>query len=309
MTRLIVVVGVLVVVAAALFQAQRQRVQPRVDAAPLVNVLGDVQRAAARVPASAMRMSDAEEIAVGDALAGRQQASSGTALDAYVGRVGARVSRGARRRLPYVFHVIASPHAVNAFALPGGHVSISTSLIALMATEDELAAVLAHEIEHIDHYHCVDRYQSRRIARGVPGLGAMMQLPLEVFAAGYSKTQELEADAEGTRLAAAAGYSPLAVLRLFEAMERTPGQQPKRAQASRAGSPVEEALSIPGRTIEGYFRSHPPAAERIARIKDVVRQDRLDAGRRTRPLEAPAQRGVQDGAITRGQPSPPPREQ
>lgn len=307
--RLPVVVGILAVVATAAFYAQRERAQPRANPAPLVSVLGDVQRTAARVPASAARMSDAEEIEIGNALARMRPSAPDTELDADVARVGVDVARGARRRLPYAFHVVASPSMVNAFALPGGHVFIGTGLIALMATEDELAAVLAHEIEHIDHYHCVDRYQSQRIASGVPGVGAMVQLPLDVFAAGYSKTQELEADAEGTRLAAAAGYSPLAVVRLFEAMERTAGTQPRKAQTTRAGSPVEEVLNIPGDTLEGYFRSHPPAAERIARIKDVVRQDRLDARRRTRPLEASAQRGVQDGTISNGQPSPPPREQ
>ena len=305
--RLIVVVGILGVVAAAVFYAQRERAQPRVDPAPLVNVLGDVQQTVGRVPASATRMSDAEEIAVGNALAGIQPSTSGTELGAYVARVGTDVARGARRRLPYTFHVVASPDMVNAFALPGGHVFIGTGLIALMATEDELAAVLAHEIEHIDHYHCVDRYQAERIAGGAPVVGAIVQLPLDVFAAGYSKTQELEADAEGTRLAAVAGYSPLAVIGLFEAMQREAGGQPQKGQTSRAGSPVEEVLSIPVGTIEGYFRSHPPAAERIVRINDVVRQDRLDANRRTRPLEPSAQRGVQQGVTSRDTSSPPSR--
>jgi predicted Zn-dependent protease len=74
-----------------------------------------------------------------------------------------------------------------------------------------------------------------------------------------------------------------------------------------AGSPVEEVLTIPGVTIEGYFRSHPPTAERIARINDVVRQDRLDASRHTRPLETSAQREVQQGVISRDKSSPPSR--
>lgn len=286
MKRLVAAAAVLGVLVAVIFRAEHEREQPAVDPAPVLNVLGDVQRAVAGVPARAGRMSDADEIAVGNSVLIDYPAAA--ARQVYVARVGRAVASGAKRRLPYAFQVIDEPGMVNAFALPGGRVFIATGLIDLMATEDELAAVLAHELEHIDHYHCADRYQAERAAAG-GALGAIMQLPLWVFAAGYSKTQELEADAEGTRLASAAGYAPLAVIRLFEAMVR-PVDRPSGG-AKRAGSPVEEVLGLPESAVEGYFRSHPPTVERIARIRDVVRQDRLDPAHETRPLElSPASR-------------------
>ena len=72
----------------------------------------------------------------------------------------------------------------------------------LMDSEDELAAILGHEIEHIDHYHCAERVQLEVRLRHLP-LRGLFELPVRLFEAGYSKDQELEADREGTRLAVA----------------------------------------------------------------------------------------------------------
>ena len=108
---------------------------------------------------------------------------------------------------------------INAFALPGGHVYVGAGLLALMDSEDELAAVIGHEIEHIDHYHCAERVQQEQALRKIP-LGGLVALPIELFEAGYSKDQELEADREGTRLAVQAGYSANGAIRMFETFER-----------------------------------------------------------------------------------------
>ncbi len=284
MRRLVVLASLLAVVVAAALVAQRRPVQPPADPAPLLNLIGDVGRSAAAVPGRASRMSEADEIVVGNNLA-RTLRERSTPLAAYVTRVGTNVSRGARRRLPYAFHLSADPKMFNAVALPGGHVVVGVGLIALMTSEDELAAVLAHEIEHIDHFHCIDRYQRETAAGGSPA-GLILLAPLDILAAGYAKNEELEADAEGTRLAAAAGYAPLAVINLFEAAGRLSARGPTSVR--RAGSPIEEALDVPAAALDGYFRSHPPAAERIARIRDVVRADRLNANARPRPLDAVA---------------------
>ena len=103
---------------------------------------------------------------------------------------------------------------VNAFALPGGHVFVGAGLLELMDSEDQLAAVLGHEIEHIDHYHCAERIQKERALRRLP-LGDLVSLPIAVFEAGYSKDQELEADREGTRLSVESGYSATGAIRMF----------------------------------------------------------------------------------------------
>jgi predicted Zn-dependent protease len=155
-------------------------------------------------------------------------------------------------------------YLLDAFALPGGHVYIGQGLLALMDSEDELAAVLGHEIEHIDHYHCAERAQQERALRKIP-LGGLFAIPIEVFEAGYSKDQELEADREGTRLAVEAGYSPNGAIRMFETFQRLYDQT-----HSKASNPGEELSQVAQQALEGYFRSHPLPAERIAQVQNLI---------------------------------------
>ena len=185
----------------------------------------------------------------------------------YVNRVGARVAARAHRKLPYRFHYIPTMDFVNAFALPGGHVYIGAGLVALMDSEDELAAVLGHEIEHIDHYHCAEREQTEQRLRRIP-LGGLVAIPLSLFEAGYSKDQELEADREGTKLAVWAGYSPLGALRMFETFDRLYQEYVRRAK-----SPQEELSRAAIQTLEGYFRSHPLPSERIEQIRQLINEE------------------------------------
>jgi tetratricopeptide (TPR) repeat protein len=174
------------------------------------------------------------------------------------------VAANAHRKLPYQFHYIPDVNFINAFALPGGHVFIGEGLMALMQNEDTLAGVLGHEIEHIDHYHCAERVQIELAMRRIP-LGGLVALPVTVFVVGYTKDQELQADREGARLAAAAGYSPLEIIGLFEAFEKL-----YRAAHDPARNPQEELSRVAVETVEGYFRSHPLPKERIAAIEREV---------------------------------------
>ena len=238
----------------------------------VLSLIADTEHELSRLPVTFARMSDMDEIKLGDQLAkeyaGREdfskQDTSSREVQAYVNRVGARVAVGAQRKLPYRFHYISSPDFINAFALPGGHVFIGGGLMALMDSEDELASVLGHEVEHIDHYHCQERVQTQAALQKVP-LGELVAIPVEVFEVGYSKTQELEADREGTRLAVKARYSPLGAVRMFQTFDRIFSERSRRAQ-----SPGEELSQLAMGTLEGYFRSHPPDAERIAQIQSMI---------------------------------------
>jgi predicted Zn-dependent protease len=266
---LVVTVGI-----AALVWSERHPADVRVDPAALLYFVADSEWELSRLPVSVARMSDQEEIDIGNRMAahtwpdrrgrGPAQKPQDQLVVDYVTRVGAKVAARAHRKLPYKFHYIPSMDFVNAFALPGGHVYVGAGLMALIDSEDELAAVLGHEIEHIDHYHCAERVQTEQRLRKIP-LGALAAIPVAVFEAGYSKDQELEADREGTQLAVWAGYSPLGSERLFETYARLYEEYVRRAQ-----SPQEELSRMAIDTIEGYFRSHPLPSERVGQIRRMI---------------------------------------
>jgi beta-barrel assembly-enhancing protease len=268
----IVVAGILAIVA-----VQWQRISARPSGQSLLTAAADAQHEMTRVPAHFDRMSDADEIALGDQLASEYaerwsgsaaDAAKNRAIEAYLQTVGERVSAGARRKLPYKFHYIPDSGFVNAFALPGGHVFVGQGLLALMQSEDALAAVLGHEVEHIDLRHCSERMQTEAHLRNLGALGDLVGLPVEVFLAGYSKEQEMEADRDGTTLAVKAGYSPLGILQLFGEFKRLEGDG---ASDDKPATPVDEAAQVSLQTVEGYFRSHPPAAQREEQVRELMR--------------------------------------
>ena len=272
---------------AALVWSEKQRIDAPVGPEAVLSLVADTERELTRLPSSFTRIPDDQEIKLGDQLAKQyasedrfsKRSSTTQVVQAYVSKVGWRVATGAHRKLPYQFHYISDPYFINAFALPGGHVFIGGGLLALMDSEDELASVLGHEVEHIDHYHCVERVQTQAALRKLP-LGEMVAIPAEVFEEGYSKSQELEADREGTRLAVKAGYSPLGALRMFQTYDRL-----FQARTRRAETPQEELSTLAVQTLEGYFASHPPPSERMAQIKTLISDEHWESKVAEQPLE------------------------
>jgi len=267
MKRLISLIAILAAAGGALYYSARHKQETRVGPEAVLNAMADTQRELSRVPAAATRISDEKEISIGNTLAERYSAQLGTgdaAMQDYVNLVGLKVSGRARRKFDYKFHYVPSDGLVNAFALPGGHVFIGKGLIRLMQTEDELASVLGHEVEHIDNYHCVERYQLQVHMHDLP-LAELLALPVELFQAGYSKEQELEADRDGTYLAVMAGYSPQGAVHLFERFGRM-----HRAYVLKAESPDQELSQVAIAGMEGYLRTHPLPEERVNQIQRLI---------------------------------------
>ncbi|SEG69102.1 Peptidase family M48 [Bryocella elongata] len=202
------------------------------------------------------RRSDAEEITLGNELAQRAGASLGIdsreafserhaqdqRIGAYLQVVGSKAAAHARRRLPWTFHYIPDPGFGNAFALPGGHVFVGRGLLALMRSEDALAAVLGHEVEHVDLRHCAERAQTETRLHQFGPLGNLLGLPIDRFMAGYSKEQELEADRDGTTLAVEAAYSYTGILQLFGEFARL--EPHSASQTRQTNGPVFATLLI-----------------------------------------------------------------
>jgi predicted Zn-dependent protease len=287
MKRAIAFLVVLLVGVAGLYFSQRRHDPTPVSANAVVAMAADAQRDLTRAPMRLTRLSDDEEIAVGKELAeeyaipAEKLSSEEQALDGYVRRVGGAVSVNAHRRLPYSFHLVPDRAMINAFSLPGGPVYIGEGLLDLMTSEDELAAVLGHEIEHIDHYHCAERVQIearlRNLKLGI--VGAILQIPLQVWEAGYNKDEEFEADREGMRLAVLDGYSPYGAVTLFERFGKLHDEYVIHAQ-----SPEEELSQLAIQSLQGYFRSHPLPSERLAQANSLIAQDGWQNRRTQKPF-------------------------
>ncbi|HEX7314795.1 MAG TPA: M48 family metalloprotease [Pyrinomonadaceae bacterium] len=161
--------------------------------------------------------------------------------NAYVQRLGERVANAAPGyKFPYKFVVVASPE-VNAFALPGGYVFINEGAVEAARTEGELAGVLAHEIAHVSLRHGTTQASRAYLARTVTnllnvvaGLGRSDFWRLASAACGAgannffmrsNRAAELQADAEGARLLAAAGFDPRDMSNFFERLEERGGER------------------------------------------------------------------------------------
>jgi len=295
MKRSLALAVILALAIAALVLGQRHRVEAEVSPAPILYFVADTERELARVPVSLTRMPDRQEIQIGDEMARRyldsnkpEDTPENREIAAYISQVGARVAEHAHRRLPYKFHYLPQAEFVNAFSLPGGHVFIGKGLLDLMDTEDELANVLGHETEHADLGHCAERVQIEAAVHKLP-LGSVVELPIDVYQAGYSKEQELEADREGARLAVAAGYSAEGAISMFRKFQKIEDEM-NRYQTAGAQRrtvltlPVELGNVVVLQTLEGYFRSHPPETERIAQIQQLIADEHWPTDQKQKTL-------------------------
>lgn len=157
-----------------------------------------------------------------------------------VQRIGQRVATAVGNALPnavWEFVVFDAPDTINAFALPGGKVGVYTGLINLVESDDELAAVIGHEIAHVTARHGAERMsQGMLAAAGGVALDASTQNQKnkELIMASYgllagggilafSRAHESEADYIGIRYAAKAGYDPRAAISFWQKMAAKSG--------------------------------------------------------------------------------------
>ena len=206
-----------------------------VSLSSLVELWSDALRDTDQIGMKLTRVSDAEEMKIGAELT-RGVADMGTedaSSTAYVAGVAQPLLTNLRRHgIRYQFHVIDSPQ-INAFALPGGQIFVMRGLLEFVESEAELAAVLGHEMSHVDLRHCIERYQydTKLKKAGVPELVWIVDTAHRLVMLGFSPEQELEADAQGERLSVASDYDPEAEAALFARM-KAHFHQPSRARAT-----------------------------------------------------------------------------
>lgn len=162
---------------------------------------------------------------------------------------------------------IANDSMVNAFAAPGGQLVIFTGLLKAAASAEELAGVLAHEMQHAIHHH-----PTRALAREIPirialaamgggndGAGTAVQMAGTLGVLRYRRGDELEADRDGMRMIQAARVDPNGMVSFMRGLGRRHRGMPQ---------------------FVSYLSTHPNNSERVAMLEQLA----LDARYNPLPL-------------------------
>ena len=154
---------------------------------------------------------------------------SGPAHDA-IESLGRRLSDGSKYR--YQFH-IAQDATINAFALPGGIIVVHTGLIAATHRAEELAGVLAHEIQHVEQRHSLRAVVKQlglrglwTLATGDIGSTIIGQTALELTSLRFSREDESSADAKGLEELAEHAIDPRGMVDFFATMAAQAARKP-----------------------------------------------------------------------------------
>jgi len=178
-------------------------------------------------------------------------------LDALVARLVAQAPPTYRIRVTVMDHP-----AVNAFAAPGGHVVVFRGLLQRTRTPEELAGVLAHELQHVYHRHgtrlLVQHASAALLVAAVAGdVSALTAYSLEAARVlgtlRYARQHEAEADADGLRMLVAARIDPDGMVSFLETLAAREQDRP---------------------AVLAYLSSHPATEERIAALRRLAAEVR-----------------------------------
>ncbi|MCB0353444.1 MAG: M48 family metalloprotease [Bdellovibrionales bacterium] len=200
----------------------------------------------------------------------------------------------------YHFAVVQSPE-INAVAAPGGYIFITDSFLKQLRSEDELAAVLAHEVGHVVEEHGVSAISQAHLTNAFMKVGSIaadqslsgtmvgtVGSPLvEAFQGsvddvletllvnGYGRSQEYDADEYGVQLLAKAGYDPNAFVSVLKTLERL------------------EKESTQG----GWLSTHPKGEDRLDELDDLPRSRSTDLGLAARTRRFSAATGIRVASL------------
>ncbi len=185
-------------------------------------------------------------------------------LNLFVDEMSRRLQEGLDEK-PYEFRIkVLHNEQVNAFALPGGYVFVFSGLIQKAESGEEVAGVLAHEMQHV-----VQRHSIKRIVRSLGlvvllrmmfgDVGGFVDLAAESAAKlgslKYDREQEHEADMEAVKQLYRAGLDPRGLPRFFERLAE-----------------IEAKMSSVEKTLLPLLSTHPPSKERQRRLKGYIKK-------------------------------------
>lgn len=246
-------------------QLARQKVQTPLESSltRTYQVLGRPVQSLDRAFSRVIPVDSLDEQVYGEAIAVRYAMNPGdAATQAYLQEILDQLAAFAKK--PFSYKVFLLPHKVpNAFALPGGVILVTEGLLEILGSEAELAAVLAHEMGHIERGHCFSavKFQLLLAKLQAPTLGKLADFAVGLMLRhAFSKTQEEEADNYAFALILQTPYDPAAVAGAFASLQ---------AYSRRGGSIRNQRR--PADPLKDYFMTHPPLDLRIEKYAQAAR--------------------------------------
>ena len=184
------------------------------------------------------------------------------ALNRYIDRTGKKIAGGTHRtQMPYNFHVVNATY-VNAYAFPGGTIACTRGILLSLENEAELAALLGHELGHVNARHTAEQMSKGMLTQAVvgglsavagaagAGYGSLAsqlgQIGAGALLASYSRDNERQADALGMEYMVKSGYSSEGMVGLMDMLNSLGKHKPS--------------------SIELMFSTHPMSAERYQTV-------------------------------------------
>ncbi|MEI8151424.1 MAG: M48 family metalloprotease [Hyphomicrobiales bacterium] len=199
-----------------------------------------------------------QEAKFGEIIFSQQKAGlklvEGPALE-MVKDIGGQLTANSRHKFQFF---VTEDNAVNAYAMPGGFVVMHTGLLRKADTPEEVAGVLAHEVQHVERRHSLRRItQSLGLTAALSVLmgdmSGLASLGGDFLQLKFSRDHETEADREGLKVMVAAKINPVGMRDFFG----------KLAEDSKLAENLKQNL--------GFLSTHPASAERIADIDRLIK--------------------------------------
>jgi len=254
---------------------------------------GSIKKTGAAAAKAFEKFTPEQEYYLGRAVAaqllGKYKARDDARLNAYVNDLGQTLAAFSDKPETFKgYHfLVLDTDEVNAFAAPGGFVLISRGLIKCCKSEDALAAVLAHEVGHVQLEHGIKAIDKGRLTTAVTTAlveagkslgpkelgelttaleGSVSEVTGKLVNSGYAKQSENEADKVAVTIMSRVGYDPSALREMLQELQ-------KRTTEHDSG---------------GFGKTHPEPKDRIAKIDSQLKgvQSQLVTAERQKRFES-----------------------
>lgn len=225
----------------------------------IINMMLEQSSTLGPVLANFSMLSDEDEMIFGDRIA--DEFNKNVILvstdQSKIERIGNKLLKKVERKaIKYKFRVIETDE-INAFAIAGGNIYVTTALLDFIDNEDQLAFVIGHEIGHVDRKHSALMIQALALASTFGGSDAEMiaSIAYNILSTPFTKYQEFDSDQAGAYFTYYAGYDPYASLKFFDKLSVKMEEEQQRNSSTN---------------IDYIMRSHPWSKDRATRVKNYI---------------------------------------